>query len=88
MHLDLVPVLLHFSLVPAEELLVIADKGVVLPVGSLLLLPLHGVLLGPVLVHLSWEDIAPPDVKLVLSQLTLDALLLGVGTPEVVLGTW
>ena len=54
----------------------------------MLLLPLHGVLLGPVLVHLSWEDIAPPDVKLVLSQLTLDALLLGVGTPEVVLGTW
>ena len=85
MHLDLVPVLLHFSLVPNEALLVLADKGVVLPVGVLLLLPLHRVLLGPVFVHLSWLDTAPPDVKIVLAQLTLEAPLLGVGTPDVVL---
>ena len=71
MHLDLVPVLLHLSLVPVEALLVLADVGMVPPVSLLLLLPLHGVLLGLVLAHLSGEEIAPPDVELVLAQLTL-----------------
>ena len=79
------PLLLHLSLVPVEALLVPADEGMVPPVGLLFLLPLHGVLLGPVLVHFLGVDAAPPDVKIVLAQLTLEAPLLGVGTPDVVL---
>ena len=71
MHLHLVSVLLHLSLVPVEAPLVLADVGVVPPVGLLLLLPLHGVLLGLVNVHLAGLDAAPPDVELVLAQLTL-----------------
>ena len=85
MHLDLVPVLLHLSLVPVEALLVLTDVGMLPPVGLLLLLPLHGVLLGLMLVHLLGEEAAPPDVKLVLAQLTLQAPLLGVGTAHMVL---
>ena len=85
MHLDLVPVLLHLSLVSVETLLVFADIWMVPHVGLLFLLPLNGVLLGPVLVHFSWVNAAPPDVKLVFTQLTLQAPLLGVGTTNVVL---
>ena len=85
MHLHLVPLLLPLSLVPVEALLVLADEGMVPPVGLLLLLPLHRVLLGPMLVHLPWVDTAPPDVKLVLAQLTLKTPLLCVGTAYVVL---
>ena len=85
MQLLLVPVLLHLSLVPVEAHLEAADEGTVPPVSLLLLLPLHGVLLSPVLVHLPWEDTSPPDVKLVLAQLALKAPLLGVGTTNVIL---
>jgi len=46
--------------------------------GILLLLPLHGVLLGRVLVHLPRVEAAPPDPLLVLAQLVLPAPLLGV----------
>ena len=83
MHLHLVSVLLHLGLEPVETLLVLADEGMVPPVGLLLLLPLHGVLLGPVLVHLLGVDAAPPDVKLILAQLTLPAPLLSVDTAYV-----
>ena len=83
MHLHLVPILLHLSLVPVEALLKLADEGVVPPVDLLLLLPLQGVLLGPVIVHLLGVEAAPPDVKLVLAQLTLPAPLLCVGTAYV-----
>ena len=76
MELLLVPVLLHLCLVPVEALLVLADEGMVPPVGLLLLLPLHGVLLGLVVVHLIGVEAAPPDVKLVLAQLALEAPLL------------
>jgi len=85
MHLDLVPLLFHLSLVPVEALLVLADKGMLPPVGLLLLLPLHRVLLGLMLLHLTGLDAAPPDVELVLAQLALQAPLLGVGTAYVVL---
>ena len=85
MHLDLVPVLLHLSLVSVLTLLVLADIGMVLPVGLLLLLPLHRLLLGPVLIHLPGKEAAPPVVKLVLAQLALQAPLFSVGTPYMVL---
>ena len=55
------------------------------PVGLLLLFPLFIVLLGPVLVHLSWEEATPPDVELVLAQLTLKVPLLGVNATSVVI---
>ena len=71
MHLHLVSILLHLSLVPVEAPLVLADVGVVPPVGLLFLLLHHGVLLGLVHVHLNGLDAAPPDVKLVLAQLAL-----------------
>ena len=83
MHLHLVPILLHLSLVPVEALLKLADEGVVPPVDLLLLLPLQGVLLGPMPIHLLGVDAAPPDGKLVLAQLTLPAPLLGVNTTDV-----
>jgi hypothetical protein len=85
MHLHLMSILLHLSLVPVKALLELADEGVIPPVGILFLLPLHGVLLGLVLVHLAREEASPPDVELVLTQLTLQAPLLGVGTANVVL---
>ena len=85
MHLNLVPLLLHLSVVPVQALLVLADERMVPPVSLLLVLPLHGVLLGLVLVHLSGEEAAPPDIKLVFAQLALEAPLLGVGTAYVVL---
>jgi len=65
--------------------LVLAHVRVVPLVGLLLLLPLHAMLPLLVLVHLPWEDAAPPDVHLVLAQLALDAPLLCVGTASVVL---
>ena len=77
--------LLHLSLVPVEALLVLAHERMVPPVGLPLLFPLHRVLLGLVLLHLPRVDAAPPDVKLVLAQLALQAPLLGVGTSYVVL---
>ena len=64
MHFHLVSVLLHLSLISVEALLVLADEGMVPPVGLLLLLPLHGVLLGPVLVHLLRLDATTTDIKL------------------------
>jgi hypothetical protein len=76
MYLDFMSVLLHLSLVPVEAPVVLADEGMVFPVGLLLLLPLHAVLLGPVLLHLLGVEAAPPDVKLVLAQLALEAPLL------------
>ena len=85
MHLDLVPLLLHLSLVPVEAPSVLADERMLPPVGLLLLLPLHWVLLGPVLLHLIGLDAAPPDGKLVLAQLTLKTPLLGVDFAYVVL---
>ena len=85
MHLHLMSILLHLSLVPFKALLELADEGVVPPVGILFLLPLHGLILGLVLFHLAREEASPPDVKLVLTQLTLQAPLLGVGTANVVL---
>ena len=83
MHLHLVSVLLNLSLESFEALLVLADEGVVLLVGLLLLFPLHGVLLGLVHVHLAGLDAAPPDVELVLTQLALKAPLLSVCTSYV-----
>ena len=77
--------LLHLGPKPVEAPLELAHKGVVPPVGLLLLLPLHRVLLCPVLVHLTREDAAPPDVQLVLAQLALQAPLLCVGPSSVVL---
>ena len=85
MKLLLMPLPLHLSLVPIEAPFEAADEGVVSPVGLLILLPLHGMLLGLVLVHLPRVDTAPPDVELVLTYLTLQAPLLGVGTTNVVL---
>ena len=85
MHLPLMPVLLYLGPKPVEALLEGADEWVVPLVCLLLLLPLQLVLLGPMLVHLSREDAAPPDTQLVLTQLTLQAPLLCVGTPSVVL---
>ena len=85
MKLLLMPLPLHQSLVPIEAPFEAADEGVVSPVGLLILLPLHGMLLGLVLVHLPRVDTAPPDVELVLTHLTLKAPLLGVGTTNVIL---
>ena len=85
MHLLLVPVHLHLGGEPVTAFLVLADERMVLPVGLLLLLPLHGMLLGLVLVHLPWIDAAPPGVKLVLAQLALPAPLLGVDSSDVYL---
>ena len=79
------PLLLLLSPVPVEAPLEPADKGVVPPVGLLLLLPLHGVVPGLVFVHLPRVDVAPPDVKLVLTHLELQAPLLGVGMANLVL---
>jgi hypothetical protein len=83
MHLALVSLLLHLGPKPIETLFELTDVRVVSLVGLLLLLPLHRVLLSPVLVHLPREDAAPPDVQLVLAQLTLQTPLLGVGTSSV-----
>ena len=58
MHLLLVPVHLHLGGEPVTAFLVLADERMVLPVGLLLLLPLHWMLLGLVLVHLPWIDAA------------------------------
>ena len=85
MQLLLVPVLLHLCLVPVKAPLELADEGMVPHVGLLLLLPLHGMLLDFVVVHLFGVDAAPPDVKLVFTQLALQAPLLSVGTTNVVL---
>ena len=85
MHLPFVPLLLHLALKPVEACPVLAHKWVGLHVGLLLLVPLHGMPLGLVLVHLPGEDATPPDVHLVLAQLALDAPLLCVGTASVVL---
>jgi len=85
MHFPLVPLHLHLGPEPVVAPLVLAHMWVVPLVGLLLLLPLHGMLPLPVLVHLPWEDAAPPDVHLVLAQLALDAPLLCVGTASVVL---
>ena len=77
------PVHLHLSGEPVTALLVLADERMVLPVGLLLLLPLHWMFLGLVLVHLPSQNAAPPDVELVLAQLALPAPLLGVDTSDV-----
>ena len=79
------PVHLYLGGEPVTALLVPADERMILPVGLLLLLPLHWMLLGLVLVHLPWSDAAPPDVKLVLAQLALPAPLLGVDLSDVYL---
>jgi hypothetical protein len=81
------PVLFHLCPEPLLAPHVTTDEGVVAFVGHLFLLPLHWVLLGPVLVHLARVDAAPPDAQLVLTQLALQAPLLGVGTTSVVLQT-
>ena len=85
MHLLLVPVHLYLGGEPVTALLVPADERMVLPVGLLLLLPLHWMLLGLVLVHLPWLDAAPPYVELVFTQLALPAPLLSVVSANVVL---
>jgi len=77
--LYLVPLALHLGSIPVLALLVLAHEGVGLAVGFLFLLPLHGVLLGLVLVHLPRVDAAPPDPLLLLAQLALPAPLLGCG---------
>merc|ERR1719369_1688739 len=48
------------------------------PVGLLLFLPFHGMVLGLMLIHLPWMNASPPDTLLVLAQLALPAPLLGV----------
>ena len=85
MQLLLVSVHLHFGSKTVAALLVLADERMAPSVGLLLLLPLHGMLIGLVLPHLPWEDAAPPDVELVLAQLALPAPLLSVVSANVVL---
>ena len=79
------PVHLYLGGKPVTALLVPADERMVLPVGLLLLLPLHWMLLGLVLVHRPWMDAAPPYVELVFTQLALPAPLLGMNLFDVFL---
>ena len=65
-------------------LLHFADVRMSLSEGLLLLLPLHGMVLRPVLVHPTWLDTSPPDALLVFTQLALPAPLLGVDTAHMI----
>ena len=67
------PTLLHF-----------ADMRVRLSEGLLLLLPLHGMFLSLVFVHLPWVETSPPDTLLIFTQLALPAPLLGVDLANMV----
>ena len=55
------------------------------PVGLLLLLPLHRVLLVLVLAHLTREEATTRGVQLVLTQFALQTPLFSVGTAYMVL---
>ena len=65
-------------------LLHFADVRMSLSEGLLLLLPLHGMVLRPVLVHPTWLDTSPPDALLVFTELALPAPLLGVDLAHMV----
>ena len=75
-----VPINFHFGSKSLPILLHLADVRVRLSEGLLLLLPLHGMILCLMLVHLPWEETSPPDALLVITQLALPAPLLGVDT--------
>ena len=73
-----VPVSFHLGGKSLPTLLHLADMRVRLSEGLLLLLPLHGMFLRLMLVHLPWVDTSPPDTLLVFTQLALPAPLLSV----------
>jgi len=79
-----VPIYFHFGGKPLPTFLNLAHVWMVLPVSLLLLLPLHGMVLGPMLVHLPWLNASPPDTLLVLAQLALPAPLLSVDLANMV----
>ena len=73
-----VPINFRLSSESLPTLLYLADVRVRLSEGLLLLLPLYGMVLLLVLVHLPWVETSPPDTLLVFTQLALPAPLLGV----------
>ena len=75
-----VPVNFNFRGEPFFTLLDLAHMRMLLPEQLLLLLPLHWMVLGLMLLHLSWIDASPPNTLLVLTQLALPAPLLGVNS--------
>ena len=79
-----VPVNFHLGSKPLSALLHLADVRVRLSEGLLILLPLHGMVLGFVLVHLPWVDTSPPDTLLIFTELALPAPLLSMDPAHVV----
>ena len=79
-----VPVNFHFRSEPFLTPFNLAHVWMILPEHLLLLLPLHGMVLGLMLFHRPWEDTSPPDPLLVLTQLALPAPLLGVDLANMV----
>ena len=79
-----VPINFHFRGEPFSTLPNLTHVWMFLPKGLLLLLPLHGMVLGLVLLHLRWMNASPPDSLLVLTQLALPAPLLGVDSSNMV----
>ena len=79
-----VPVYFYLRSKPFPTLLHLADVRVCLSEGLLLLLPLHGMVLHLVSVHLPWVDTSPPDALLVFTELALPAPLLGVDLANMV----
>ena len=73
-----VPVYFHFGGEPLPTLIDLTHVWMLFPERLLLLLPLHGVVLGLVLLHHPWLDTSPPDPLLVFTQLALPAPLLRV----------
>ena len=73
-----VPVNFNFRGEPFFTLPDLAHMRMLLPEQLLLLLPLHWMVLGLMLLHLSWIDTSPPDTLLVLTQLAFPAPLLSV----------
>ena len=79
-----VPVNFNFRGEPFFTLLDLAHMRMLLPEQLLLLLPLHWMVLGFMLLHLSWIETSPPDPLLLLTQLALPAPLLGVDLANMV----
>ena len=78
------PVNFHFRSEPFATLLDLAHVWMFFPISLLLLLPLHGVVLGLMLFHHPWIYTSPPDTLLLLTKLALPAPLLGVDLANMV----
>ena len=78
------PLYFHLGSKSLPTLLHLADVRVRLSEGLLLLLPLHGMVLCLVLVHLGWPETSPPDPLLIFTQLALPAPLLGMDPADMV----